>query len=197
MASWQAKQRDPLFDQNTQAALERRGREVIGAGLVVLAAVLGMILYSWTPDDPNFLAANDQPAQNLLGRLGAYIAAPLMMIAGYSAWGLVVGSGVWGLRLMLHRGEDRIMRAVFLPIAIAVGSVYCASLVPPDGWEESFGLGGHFGDMVMGGMMTLLPFGPQASLKLAAVLMAAAGLCFYAFVLGFDRVEAGRLWRWL
>ena len=40
MASWQAKGRDPLFDQNTQAALERRGKELIGAGLVVLAAVL-------------------------------------------------------------------------------------------------------------------------------------------------------------
>ena len=25
MASWQAKHRDPLFDQSTQAALERRG----------------------------------------------------------------------------------------------------------------------------------------------------------------------------
>ncbi|SDD94670.1 DNA segregation ATPase FtsK/SpoIIIE, S-DNA-T family [Paracoccus isoporae] len=197
MASWQAKHRDPLFDQNTQAALERRGKELVGAALVVLAAVLAMILYSWSPDDPSFLAATDQPPVNLLGRFGAYIAAPLMMIAGYGAWGLVLGALVWGLRMMLHKGEERVMRAVFLPIAVAVGSVYCASLVPPAGWQESFGLGGHFGDMIMGGLMTLLPFGIAASLKLAAAMMAVAAVLFYGFVLGFDMAEARRLLRWL
>ncbi|TKW66429.1 MAG: DNA translocase FtsK [Paracoccus denitrificans] len=197
MASWQAKGRDPLFDQNTQAALERRGKELIGAGLVVLAAVLALILYSWSPDDPSFLAATDQPPVNLLGRFGAYLAAPLMMIAGYGAWGLALGAFVWGLRLMLHKGEDRVMRAVFLPIAVALGSVYCASLVPPVGWQESFGLGGHFGDMMMGGLMTLLPFGPAASLKIGALLMMGGAIAFYGFVLGFDLAEVRRLLRWL
>ncbi len=197
MASWQAKQRDPLFDQNTQAALERRGKELVGAGLVLLSVVLALLLYSWSPDDPSFLAATDQPPVNLLGRFGAYLAAPLMMIAGYGAWGLALGALVWGLRLMLHRGEDRVMRAVFLPIAVALGSVYCASLVPPPGWQESFGLGGHFGDMMMGGVMTLLPFGAAASLKIGALLMAAGAIAFYGFVLGFDLSEARRLGRWL
>ena len=197
MASWQAKGRDPLFDQNTQAALERRGKELIGAGLVVLAAVLALILYSWSPDDPSFLAATDQPPVNLLGRFGAYLAAPLMMIAGYGAWGLALGSLIWGLRLMLHKGEDRAMRAVFLPIAVALGSVYCASMVPPPLWEESFGLGGHFGDMMMGGLMAMLPFGPAASLKIAALLVMVGAVGFYGFVLGFDMSEARRLARWL
>ncbi|WBU56806.1 DNA translocase FtsK [Paracoccus sediminicola] len=197
MASWQAKQRDPLFDQSTQAALERRGKELVGAGLVVLAAVLALILYSWSPDDPSFLAATDQSPVNLLGRFGAYIAAPLMMIAGYSAWGLVLGALVWGLRLMLHKGEERVMRAVFLPIAVAFGSVYCASLVPAADWQESYGLGGHFGDMMMGGLMTMLPLGAAASLKLAALLTAVAAVLFYGFVLGFDLIEARRLIRWL
>ena len=40
MASWQAKHRDPLFDQTTQAALERRGKELVGAGLVLLSVLL-------------------------------------------------------------------------------------------------------------------------------------------------------------
>ncbi|MFV0408132.1 MAG: DNA translocase FtsK [Paracoccus sp. (in: a-proteobacteria)] len=197
MASWQAKGRDPLFDQNTQAALERRGKELAGAGLVVLAAVLALILYSWSPDDPSFLAATDQPPVNYLGRFGAYLAAPLMMIAGYGAWGLVLGALVWGLRLMSHRGEERIMRAVFLPIAVALGSVYCASLVPPPGWQESFGMGGHFGDMMMGGLMVLIPFGPAASLKFAALLTAIGAVAFYGFVLGFDMDELRRLRAWL
>ena len=46
MASWQAKHRDPLFDQSTQAALERRGKEILGAGLVVLGVLIAMMLVS-------------------------------------------------------------------------------------------------------------------------------------------------------
>ena len=51
MASWQAKHRDPLFDQSTQAALERRGKELLGAGLVILGVLIAMLttaLTSWT-----------------------------------------------------------------------------------------------------------------------------------------------------
>ena len=124
MASWQAKQRDPLFDRNTQAALERRGKELAGAGLVVLGVIIAMMLGSWSADDPSFLSATDEPAENLLGSIGAYIASPLMMIAGYGSWMLVVAAFVWGLRLMLHRGEDRLMRGIFTPIAVALVSVY-------------------------------------------------------------------------
>ena len=71
MASWQAKHRDPLFDQNTQAALERRGKELLGAGLVVLGVLIAMMLISYSPEDPSFMSATDQPAVNYLGRPGA------------------------------------------------------------------------------------------------------------------------------
>ena len=37
MASYQARQRDPLLDQNVQAMLQRRGKEVIGLALIALA----------------------------------------------------------------------------------------------------------------------------------------------------------------
>lgn len=52
MASWQAKQRDPLFDQTTQAALERRVKELIGAGLIVAGVLVAMMLLSYTPTTP-------------------------------------------------------------------------------------------------------------------------------------------------
>ena len=64
MASWQAKHRDPLFDQSTQAALERRGKELLGAGLVILGVLIAMMLLIYSPDDPRFMSATDQPAHN-------------------------------------------------------------------------------------------------------------------------------------
>ncbi|SEN44514.1 DNA translocase FtsK [Paracoccus alcaliphilus] len=196
MASWQAKQRDPLFDQNTQAALERRGKELAGAGLVVLAVLIAMLLSSWSPDDPSFfLSATDEPAQNLLGGIGASIASPLMMIAGYGAWMLVIGAAVWGLRLMLHRGEERIMRAMFLPMAVALGSVYCSTLSPGPEWQPTYGLGGHFGDMVMGLILNLLPMKASLGIRFATLLIAVGLVVFLAFVLGFERAELRALWR--
>ena len=195
MASWQAKQRNPLFDQSTQAALERRGKEVVGAALVVLGALIALMLLSHSPDDPSFQSATDAPAQNLLGGIGAYVSSALFMITGYGSYMLAVGAVGWGLRLMLHRGEDRLVRAVFLPIAMVLLSIYATSIVPPPGWRESFGLGGHLGDMLMGAMLGLVPLKASIAIKILALLTAVATVAFSAFVLGFSRAEVTAIGR--
>jgi len=59
MASYQARQRDPLFDSATQAVLERRSKELVGFVLLVLALVVGLILWSYAPEDPSWLSATD------------------------------------------------------------------------------------------------------------------------------------------
>jgi DNA segregation ATPase FtsK/SpoIIIE, S-DNA-T family len=195
MASWQAKHRDPLFDQNTQAALERRGKELLGAGLILLGVLVSMVLGSWSSDDPSFLSATDAPAQNMLGSFGAYVASPLMMIAGYGSWMLVIAAWAWGLRLMLHRGEERLIRAIFTPIAVALVSVYASTMMPGPDWQQTYGLGGHFGDMIMGAMLNLLPMKAQLGIRIAALLVAVAVVAVGAFVLGFSRDELMGLWR--
>ena len=44
MASYQVRQRDPLLDQGTQAMLEKRGRELLGLFLVVVAVAFVLML---------------------------------------------------------------------------------------------------------------------------------------------------------
>src|SRR5690606_22979551 len=145
MASYQARQRDPLLDQNTQAVLERRGKELLGGILVVLGVLALMMLGSYSPEDPSWMAASDAPVQNLLGRIGAGIASPLYIIIGRGAWLLPIALVIWGLRFVLHRGEERALsRVIFLPIGVALVAVYAALLVPGDEWGQAFGLGGHF-----------------------------------------------------
>ncbi|MBB1496999.1 DNA translocase FtsK [Paracoccus sp. MC1862] len=197
MASWHARHRDPLFDQTTQVALQRRSKELAGAGLIVAGVLVAMILFSYTPDDPGVGTATDQPAQNLLGRLGAYIASALFMIVGQGSWMLAVSGIFWGLRLMLHQGEERLLRGVFTPIAMVVVSVHASSLVPPEGWTQSFGLGGYLGDMLMGAMLGLLPVSAAAGLKILAFLTAIGTVAIVAFVLGFDRRELMGIGRFL
>ena len=197
MASWQAKHRDPLFDQSTQVALERRVKELVGAGLIVAGVLVAIMLFSFNPDDPGVGTATDQPAQNLLGRVGAYIASALFMIVGLGSWMLAVSGIVWGLRLMLHRGEERLLRGVFTPIAMVVASLHASSMVPPPDWTQSFGMGGHLGDMLMGGMIGILPFSAAVGLKILALLTAAGAVAMTAFVLGFDRRELMGIGRFL
>ena len=197
MASWQARQRDPLFDQTTQAALERRGKELIGLGLVALGVIVALALMSYSPDDPSWFDATDADAQNWLGRFGAAVAAPLFMVAGKGAWGLALGPMAWGLRYMFHRGENRVTRAVFLPIWVAVISAYAASHVPPAGWTQSFGMGGYFGDMLMGALIGMTPLSAAVGIKVLAFLIFFVIFGFGAFVLGFDRTELSAIARFL
>jgi len=162
--AYQTRQREPLLDGHMQEFLSRRGREMIGMALMGVGLALVAMLGSYVPEDPNWMAATDATPENLLGRGGASIAAVLMMIMGYAAWVLPAAFVVWGVRFLLHRGEGRALgRLLFLPIAIALASIYAASHVPPADWTHSFGTGGLFGDTILGAVLSALPMSPQVS----------------------------------
>jgi S-DNA-T family DNA segregation ATPase FtsK/SpoIIIE len=198
MASFQARGRDPLLDQGTQAALERRGRELLGLGLIGAGLAVAAMLATYSPDDPSWLAATEAEAGNALGRIGAAIASPLFVIAGHAAWLIALLLAGWGLRFVLHRGSDRALaRAVFAPIAVALAAVQASTLVPGAEWDHSFGLGGLFGDTVLGALLGVLPVSAGLGLKVLSFLSFFATLAMGAFVLGFDRAELRALWHFL
>ncbi|MEL7133533.1 MAG: DNA translocase FtsK 4TM domain-containing protein, partial [Pseudomonadota bacterium] len=192
--------RDPLFDHGMQAALEKRGRELVGIGLLIAGLMAAAMMLSYTPDDPNWMASTDAPVQNWLGRTGASIAAPLFMIAGWGVFGIAIVLMVWGVRFTLHQGTERALgRLIFAPIAIAFGAIYGATLQPGAEWQAThgFGLGGLFGDTVMAFVLTVMPLGSSLAVKLMSFLMGVGIVVFGAFVLGFTRPEVARLVRFL
>ncbi len=198
--AYQTRGRDPLLDSTMTEAIEKRGKELLGVVLVVLGVMATMMIASYTPDDPSWMLATDAPAQNWLGRMGASFAAPLFMIVGWGAWGVAIVLLVWGVRFALHKGQDRAMgRLIFAPIAVALGAIYAATLTPDAQWLQthSFGLGGLFGDTVMGVILTVLPIGSTFTVKLMSVLMGLGILALGAFVLGFTKTELTRFARFL
>ncbi|MBS0125527.1 DNA translocase FtsK [Thetidibacter halocola] len=197
MATYQSRGRDPLFDTDTAMVLERRGRELVGVGLVVLGLMVAAMVASYTPDDPSWLNATDAPVQNWMGRVGAAAAAPLFMVIGVGSWGVSVALIVWGGRMALHRVNGTMPRAVFAPIWIALLSVYASGLAETEGWSHHFGLGGLFGDMMMGSLLNLLPVSAAVGLKLSQVLLGVGIVAFGAFVLGFTRPEVKAIGRFL
>ena len=198
MASYQARQRDPLLDQNMQAMLERRGRELLGLVLVAVALAFAAMLWTYSPDDPGWMVATDEPAKNALGRFGAALASTLIIIGGKGAWSIPLILLVWGGRFLTHRGAERALgRIVFAVIAVAMCSVYAATLVPGAGWPHSFGLGGLFGDTVLGALIGIVPGSAGFSLKLVSLLLGIGVLAMLLFVTGFDRAELRQIGRFL
>ncbi|WP_136440082.1 DNA translocase FtsK [Pacificoceanicola onchidii] len=198
MASYQSRGRDPLFDTDTALTLEKRGRELLGLVLVAVGLMAAAMIASYTPDDPSFMTATDAPVQNWMGRIGASIAAPLFMVIGWGCWAIAACFLVWGARLALHRDEvGPLSRLVFAPIWVALCSVYASGLTESAGWSHNFGLGGLFGDMMMGSLLNLMPLDPGLGLKLMQLLLGAVIVVFGAFVLGFTRVEVRSIGRFL
>jgi DNA segregation ATPase FtsK/SpoIIIE, S-DNA-T family len=198
MASFQARQRDPLLDQGTQAMLERRGRELLGLALLLAALAFALILGSYSPEDPGWMVATEEPARNMLGRFGAAIASTLTILIGLGAWAIPAILGVWGLRFMTHRGGERALgRVVFAVIAVAFAAVHCATLVPGDTWTHTFGLGGLFGDTVLGSLIGVMPGSAGFGLKVWSLLTFIGLLVMMLYVTGFDMAELRAIRRFL
>ncbi len=198
MASYQARQRDPLLDQGTQAMLERRGRELLGLVLVLVAFAFTLMLWSYSPEDPGWMVATEEPAQNIFGRFGAALASTLIILIGKGAWTIPVIFLAWGVRFMIHRGGERAVgRVVFAVIAVAFAAVHCATLVPGDSWTHTFGLGGLFGDTVTGSLLGVIPGSAGFGLKFLSLMTFAGLIAMMLFVTGFDLEELKALQRFL
>ncbi|MCP4208787.1 MAG: DNA translocase FtsK [Shimia sp.] len=188
--AYQARGRGPLLDSATQAAVEKRGKELIGIALIIVAMLLAATILSYSPTDPSWISVTDAPVENLLGRLGASIAAPLFIIVGWGSFGLPLILGVWGVRFAFHFGEERAQsRIIFAPIMLALASIYASTLAPGADWIHAFGLGGLFGDTITGALLTILPIGAQSGVKLMSLLAGVVFVLSSAFVLGFTRAE--------
>jgi S-DNA-T family DNA segregation ATPase FtsK/SpoIIIE len=190
MASYQSRQRDPLFDSNTQAALEKRSRELVGLALIVAGALFAVMIGTYSPDDPSWISATDAPVQNWLGHFGASMAAPLMMVIGLGAWVVALVLIMAGGRFLFHYGQDRVLgRIMFTPVGVVIASVYCATIMPSAGWPANFGMGGLFGDTVLGVLLTVLPFGTVVGVKLLSFVAGLVLIAVMTFLLGFTRPE--------
>ena len=114
--AYPTRQREPLVDSRTAAAIERRSKELIGIGLICLGVLVTAMIWSYSPDDPNWMVSTDAPVQNWLGRTGASVAGLLFTIVGWGGSALAVILGAWGVRFAMHLGAERAVdRLIFAP----------------------------------------------------------------------------------
>ncbi|MFT3972649.1 MAG: DNA translocase FtsK 4TM domain-containing protein [Amaricoccus sp.] len=190
--------RAPLMESDTEAALRRRGSELVGLVLIVLAGLAAALIWSYSPDDPSLFSATDEAPKNALGLVGASLADPLHRALGWGAYGIAAALGVWGLRLVLHTGEARALRrSITLPVALFVAAAFAATHVPPAGWPRDYGLGGLLGDATLANLISLVPLDVTLALRLVSVVLAAAFVFASSYALGVTWAEARGFLRFL
>ncbi len=169
--------------------LRRRVTELSGLAIIAGAGIVLLALATWSALDPNLNHATGGAARNFLGRPGAAVADFLMQIFGLASVALVLPAGMWGWRLLTHRGPVRMrVRVVawLIGLVFATGVVACFKMTA--NWPLPTGLGGVLGDALlkvptlfagasMGGparLMTGIVFG----MLTAAALLVACGFGF-------------------
>ena len=194
MAYNSVRERDPLIDKETQRALERRLTEFLGITMIAFAAIFTLIIFTYSPTDPGPLSASDLPIQNLLGSTGAAIASPLILVIGWGSWSLAPIFVIWGFRFLLHIGSERAFgRLIFAPIAVALSSVYAASIVPIETWVHSFGMGGLFGDTVVGSLLTIIPLSASDGILTITIISFFLTIILNIFCSGFIGSEIKKI----
>ena len=190
MAYNQAPSRSPLIDNSMKEALEKRGIELLGLMLIAIGISIFLLLWSYSPDDRSFWSISDVPTQNMLGAIGASIAAPLILILGWGSFTISIFLVIWGVRFICHIGVERaITRMIFFPVSTAFSSVFFATLVPSAMWVHQFGLGGLFGETSVGIILKSIPEVSTTSVNTITLSMVIVSFLSLLFVCGFSRRE--------
>ena len=153
-----------------------------GVLLALLAALLLAALISWNPADPSLNAASSAAPTNWLGLNGALFADLFMQSLGLAAWPAALLLIAFGLAGAIGDAvQQRLKPTPLKMLSAAVGvlalSTALSALAPPAAWPLAAGLGGLWGDALVGLMK--LAF---AALRLPGAALA-TGLIFLPLAL--------------
>ena len=170
-----------------------RGGVVAAAGLALIAAFA-----TWNSADPSLNVASALPASNVLRGPGAVVADIFVQSLGLAAWGLALLMVVFGLTRAVDPEPDAHRRTTRLRALVGVAAVLAlagaiAAPSPPKSWALARGLGGFWGDGLLGGLSGIIAFAriPGAELIASLVLLAVGGFAA-TWALGVSRAGMAR-----
>jgi len=172
MSSWTEEDKTPLLPESAREFLKRRGAELVGLGFALVGIALTLALGSYDANDTSWLNATPDAPRTILGLPGAFLADPLLRTLGLAAWGLPLTFIVWALRLITHRGDERIWsRMVLSPAPLIIGAIFASTHLATDGWSFEYGLGGMIGDGAVLLLLPRIPLPAYLGIKLASLIL--------------------------
>ena len=135
----------------------RRSREAIGLLIIAISGFCAVSLATWSAADPSLNNATDALPQNLLGLPGAIVADQLLSLLGLGCLAFLFIPLSWALKLLAQDVLPGIKSRIGLWLAATVTSACFFSSLPQfDAWPIAAGLGGQIGDVIAGGLISLL-----------------------------------------
>jgi len=132
--------------------LRRRTMEAVGVALILFGLAYLMALLSADSNDPSFNHAVDDPARNLLGLPGAYVADFALQALGLAAAVPAAALIAWGWRLIRTRTMARWwLKLLLLPLSTALTAIPLSALPASGQWPWVAGFGGFVGRMGFAG----------------------------------------------
>jgi len=168
----------------------------------LLATLLVVALVSWNPADPSLNAASSVAATNWLGANGAIFADIFMQSLGLAAWpaaALTVAFGLAGAigDAIQQRLKPTPLKALSATCGVLALSAALSALAAPSAWPLAAGLGGLWGDAVIGLFASAFrALGVPGGGIIGGVLFLASGLwaCGYAVGLRISDFSDGIAW---
>ncbi|MBL0968525.1 MAG: DNA translocase FtsK 4TM domain-containing protein [Brevundimonas sp.] len=168
----------------------------------LLAALLVVALISWNPADPSLNASSSLAPTNWLGLNGALFADLFMQSLGLAAWPAVLLLIAFGLAGAIGDAIQQRLKPTPLKALAATGGVLALSaalsaLAQPAAWPLASGLGGLWGDAIVGLIRMAcdairIPGAPI----IAAVLFLPLALWGIGYAIGLRLADLGEAFAW-
>ena len=168
-----------------------RRNEIIAIALCALGLLLTLCLLSYKPNDPSWNSAGQAETRNLIGAVGANVAAALFQAVGLAAplLPLLLFAAAWR-RFRTRRIHAPVSRIVGLLTLVLAASALCALLIARPLFDASVPPGGLSGALIMQVLVKgLNPVGTGILL----VAVAAMGLLLatnFSFARAYERIAA-------
>ncbi|MBX9707006.1 MAG: DNA translocase FtsK 4TM domain-containing protein, partial [Caulobacteraceae bacterium] len=169
----------------------------------LLATLLVIALVSWNPADPSLNAASSAAPTNWLGANGALFADLFMQSIGLAAWPAAALTVAFGLAAAIGDAIQQRLKPTPLKALAATGGVLSlagalSALAAPAVWPLATGLGGLWGDAVIGLFDSLFrSLDVPGGTIVGGILFLAFGLWTCAFAVGLRTKDFADTGAWL
>ena len=140
--------------------LRKRMFELAGLSTFAVVVLVGLALASWSPADPSFNHATSGKPLNWLGYPGAYVADQLMQFLGFGVLAFLFIPLSWAARFFRHEAPENARKVIVSWLGATMAFSALLSTFPvPAHWSLASGFGGNVGEVLGGGLMSILTIG--------------------------------------
>lgn len=168
----------------------------------LLAALLVVALISWNPADPSLNASSAAAPTNWLGANGALFADLFMQSLGLAAWPaalLLIAFGLAGAigDAIQQRLKPTPLKALSATAGVLALSAALSALTQPAAWPLASGLGGLWGDAIVGLVrMACDALRLGGAPIIAGVVFLPLGLWGVGYAIGLRLADLGEAFAW-